>query len=142
MNARKKALDSLVDELQRKRFALVGEVGQTEGELRTITEEREPELEEEAQKERLATVLERLRDRERRTLREIDDSLERIASGTYGTCAACGKPIPLGRLRALPTTRLCVTCARTHEGNGQPDETEEATVAGTPADLSLLDEDK
>jgi RNA polymerase-binding protein DksA len=41
-------------------------------------------------------------------IREIDDALERIADGTYGTCASCGKPIPPERLAAVPYATLCV----------------------------------
>jgi RNA polymerase-binding transcription factor DksA len=32
--------------------------------------------------------------------------------GTYGTCERCGRAIGLGRLRALPWTRVCLACAR------------------------------
>lgn len=39
---------------------------------------------------------------------EIDHALERIANGTYGKCERCGKPIPLKRLEALPSSTLCV----------------------------------
>ena len=43
-------------------------------------------------------------------LREIDDALERIATGTYGYCEICQSRIPLKRLRALPTARVCLDC--------------------------------
>jgi len=39
---------------------------------------------------------------DRETLREIDQALERIDNGTYGTCTVSGKPIPEERLEALP----------------------------------------
>lgn len=41
---------------------------------------------------------------------EVLGALERIEAGTYGTCENCGKPIPIERLEALPTARLCVDC--------------------------------
>jgi DnaK suppressor protein len=41
-------------------------------------------------------------------LREIDDALDRMAAGTYGVCAACGKPIPAERLEAVPYATLCI----------------------------------
>jgi RNA polymerase-binding transcription factor DksA len=40
----------------------------------------------------------------RETLRQIDDALQRIEDGTYGTCEVCGKPIDQERLRAIPWT--------------------------------------
>jgi RNA polymerase-binding protein DksA len=47
-------------------------------------------------------------------LREVDDALARVENGTYGFCASCGADIPLQRLRALPTTELCVDCSAHH----------------------------
>ena len=43
-------------------------------------------------------------DRTERALAKLDD-------GTYGTCDGCGDPIPTARLRAMPDSVLCVTCA-------------------------------
>jgi len=45
------------------------------------------------------------------TVSAADDALARLAAGTYGTCETCGDRIPLARLRALPETPACVTCA-------------------------------
>jgi RNA polymerase-binding transcription factor len=50
-----------------------------------------------------------------RTLREIDSALARLHAGLYGLCAACGGPIPLARLRALPFATLCVPCQSNSE---------------------------
>ena len=41
-------------------------------------------------------------------LLEIDAADQRVADGTYGYCAVCGKPIAPGRLEARPTARTCV----------------------------------
>ena len=44
----------------------------------------------------------------------IDDALQRIEDKTYGMCeCGCGRcegEIGIGRLKALPFTRLCVRC--------------------------------
>ena len=45
-------------------------------------------------------------------LDEIDAALARIEAGTYGTCANCGKEIPVGRLEAHPWASTCIDCAR------------------------------
>lgn len=45
-------------------------------------------------------------------LRQIDEALERLAEGTYGTCVATGKPITKARLKAIPWTRYCIEYAR------------------------------
>ena len=41
---------------------------------------------------------------------EIDAALVRVDAGTYGTCDACGKPIPEARLEVVPEATLCVNC--------------------------------
>jgi RNA polymerase-binding protein DksA len=43
----------------------------------------------------------------RALLREIDEALARIENGTYGICAATGKPIGKARLRARPWAKFC-----------------------------------
>lgn len=35
----------------------------------------------------------------------------RVADGTYGTCAACGRAIAEERLEAMPSATTCVGCA-------------------------------
>jgi len=41
-------------------------------------------------------------------LNQVDAALRRLDDGTYGTCAACGKPIPTERLELVPETPYCV----------------------------------
>jgi DnaK suppressor protein len=52
----------------------------------------------------------RTRDRERRLIKKIDDSLKEIESGTYGFCESCGIEIGIRRLEARPTATLCIDC--------------------------------
>jgi DnaK suppressor protein len=52
----------------------------------------------------------RLGERESQTVAEIDEALQRLDEGTYGTCERCGKPIPEARLEALPTARFDAAC--------------------------------
>ena len=44
-------------------------------------------------------------------LRQIERALVRIDAGEYAYCTVCGEDIPTARLKALPTTSLCVDCA-------------------------------
>lgn len=46
----------------------------------------------------------------RARLAEVDAALERIARGSYGRCARCGRVIDAERLRALPWATACVIC--------------------------------
>jgi len=43
-------------------------------------------------------------------LQQIDEALERIEMGTYGTCEMSGRPIPIPRLKAIPFARFTVEC--------------------------------
>lgn len=43
-----------------------------------------------------------------RMLTEVRDGLHRIEGGTYGKCAACGRPIEAARLEAVPWARYCL----------------------------------
>ena len=46
-----------------------------------------------------------------RQLAEVEAALDRVADGSYGTCAACRRPVPAERLEVRPTARTCVGCA-------------------------------
>ena len=50
-------------------------------------------------------------DREAVGLTAIEAALERLDQGSYGSCADCGEPIPLARLKLAPTALRCVACA-------------------------------
>ena len=43
-------------------------------------------------------------------LKLIEEALDRIEAGDYGTCMSCEEPIPAKRLQALPWAKYCVTC--------------------------------
>jgi RNA polymerase-binding transcription factor DksA len=47
-----------------------------------------------------------------RHVADVRGALDRVASGRYGVCERCGRPIPPARLEARPVARTCVGCAR------------------------------
>jgi DnaK suppressor protein len=57
----------------------------------------------------------RIRDRERKLLAKIKEAIERLDSGSYGTCESCDDDISLKRLEARPVTTLCVKCKTAQE---------------------------
>jgi len=59
--------------------------------------------------------LDRIRDRERKLLSKIRSALERIDSGEFGICEACGDDIGEERLKARPVTTLCISCKKKQE---------------------------
>nr|VFJ55215.1 MAG: transcriptional regulator, TraR/DksA family [Candidatus Kentron sp. DK] len=52
----------------------------------------------------------RTRDRERKLIKKINESIEMIDLGEYGYCEACGVDIGIQRLEARPTATLCIDC--------------------------------
>ncbi len=52
----------------------------------------------------------RTRDRERKLIAKIDESLKAVESGDYGFCESCGIEIGVRRLEARPTAVLCIDC--------------------------------
>lgn len=52
----------------------------------------------------------RNRDRERKLIKKIDDTLRKIDEDDYGYCNGCGIEIGLKRLEARPTATLCIDC--------------------------------
>ena len=52
----------------------------------------------------------RNRDRERKLIKKIDETIGKIDSGEYGFCDSCGIEIGLKRLEARPTATLCIDC--------------------------------
>lgn len=61
------------------------------------------------QEEEFALEL-RTRDRERKLIKKIDESLIDLDNGDYGYCEICGVEIGIRRLEARPTATLCIDC--------------------------------
>ena len=52
----------------------------------------------------------RNRDRERKLIKKIDETIGKIEAEEYGYCDGCGVEIGLKRLEARPTATLCIDC--------------------------------
>lgn len=52
----------------------------------------------------------RTRDRERKLIKKIDESLTALDNGEYGFCDVCGIEIGVRRLEARPTATQCIDC--------------------------------
>jgi DnaK suppressor protein len=52
----------------------------------------------------------RARDRERKLIKKIDESLMNLDNDEYGYCEACGVEIGIRRLEARPTATQCIDC--------------------------------
>src|SRR5574344_2550490 len=52
----------------------------------------------------------RTRDRERKLIKKIDETIALIEDEEYGWCDSCGGEIGIRRLEARPTATLCIDC--------------------------------
>ncbi len=50
------------------------------------------------------------RDRDRKLLKKIEDTIATLKSGDFGFCESCGIEIGLKRMEARPTATLCIDC--------------------------------
>jgi DnaK suppressor protein len=57
----------------------------------------------------------RNRDRERKLIKKIDETIGKIDAGDYGYCDSCGVEIGIERLQARPTASLCIDCKTLEE---------------------------
>lgn len=57
----------------------------------------------------------RNRDRERKLIKKIEETIAQIESGDYGYCSSCGIEIGIKRLEARPTASLCIDCKTLEE---------------------------
>ncbi len=57
----------------------------------------------------------RNRDRERKLIKKIDETIAKIDAGDYGYCDSCGVEIGIERLQARPTASLCIDCKTLEE---------------------------
>ncbi|MDR0633396.1 MAG: RNA polymerase-binding protein DksA [Azoarcus sp.] len=57
----------------------------------------------------------RVRDRERKLLKKIEEAIARIDTGDYGWCEETGEPIGIGRLLARPTATLSLEAQERRE---------------------------
>ncbi len=67
-----------------------------------------------SQEEEFALEL-RTRDRERKLIKKIDESLEAMDTQEYGFCETCGVDIGIRRLEARPTATQCIDCKELDE---------------------------
>jgi DnaK suppressor protein len=74
-----------------------------------------PDLGDQATAEIDRNFMLRLKGRERKLLKKIDEAIERINQGVFGICDKCGLEINIRRLEARPVTTMCIECKTLQE---------------------------
>ncbi|HIM35864.1 MAG TPA: RNA polymerase-binding protein DksA [Pseudomonadales bacterium] len=95
--------------LMQWREDLMGEVGRTMILMQDEATNFPDPTDRAAQEEEFSIEL-KTRDRERKLIKKIDQTLERIEIEDYGYCDTCGVEVGLRRLEARPTANQCIDC--------------------------------
>ncbi|MCY7315544.1 MAG: RNA polymerase-binding protein DksA [Rubrivivax sp.] len=109
-----KQLDFFRVRLQQQKDDLLSSAGETTEHLREDTSIVPDPVDRATIEEEHALEL-RTRDRERKLLKKIAQSLTRLDSGEYGFCDETGEPIGLQRLMARPTASLSLEAQQRRE---------------------------
>jgi DnaK suppressor protein len=96
------------DALVRKRSEILATGGIKP--LQNETNSRQGDLADQATGNNEVHIQLKLKQTDAKILQAIEEALERIEKGTYGTCRDCGEEIAAPRLNAIPWTRVCITC--------------------------------
>ncbi len=113
LSPREEKIQLIKLKLLRQREALLNEAESALNELpgQTIF----PDLGDQATAETDRNFMLRLRGREQRLLKKIDDAIDRIDTGIFGICDDCGNEIAIKRLEARPVTTMCIECKTLQE---------------------------
>ena len=87
----------------------------TSGTTRTVTQMQDetanhPDPNDRASQETDMALELKGRDRDRKLIKRVDESIIHLDSGEFGYCEYCGEEIGLKRLEARPTAVLCIDC--------------------------------
>ncbi|MBI1818782.1 MAG: TraR/DksA C4-type zinc finger protein [Nitrospirae bacterium] len=107
--------EDIKKELERQKSVLLAEAGVIIGGGLNPGSENYSDLGDQATAVADQNFLLRIKEREQKLLKKIDEALERIASGAFGICESCGAEISAKRLLARPVTTLCIECKTRQE---------------------------
>lgn len=115
LSQKERELAEIRRDLEQQRKALLNEAGVIIGQGLTLGNENLPDLGDQATAVSDQNFLLRLKEREQKLLKKIDEALDRITMGTFGICESCGGEISSKRLKARPVTTLCIECKTKQE---------------------------
>ena len=111
----KTKFQTIKKKLAKQREDLLSEAEHTLSTKISAEKESFPDPTDQAVAELDSNFILRLRGREQKLLKKIDEAISRIEGGNYGVCESCGNPIGMKRLEARPVTTLCIDCKTAQE---------------------------
>ncbi len=100
--------------LQNWKVSLMEEVDRTVGHMKSDATNFPDPNDRATQEEEFSLEL-RTRDRERKLIKKIDESITKLDEDEYGYCDGCGVEIGIRRLEARPTANMCIECKTLEE---------------------------
>lgn len=107
--------EEIKKDLEKQKEALLADAGVILGSGLNQGNETLTDLGDQASAEADQNFILRLREREQKLLKKIDEAIDRINEGTFGICESCGGQISVKRLKARPVTTLCIDCKTKQE---------------------------
>jgi DnaK suppressor protein len=102
--------DSYREALMEKRAEILGSGGIRPLQASMENNSRQGDLADQASGNNEVHIALKLKQTDAKILQAIDEALARIEKGAFGICRDCGEPISPARLKAIPWTRVCITC--------------------------------
>jgi len=96
------------------KVSLMEEVDRTVGHMKSDATNFPDPNDRATQEEEFSLEL-RTRDRERKLIKKIDESISKLDDEEYGYCDGCGVEIGIRRLEARPTANMCIECKTLEE---------------------------
>ena len=96
--------------LEDRKRVLMEQAEATMRDMQVANEENQADISDIATTEERWYYQLRTRDRERKLIKKIEESLQKIVDNEYGYCESCGVEIGLNRLEARPTANQCIDC--------------------------------
>jgi DnaK suppressor protein len=94
---------------------LLDEAERTVSEMTSGVKENYPDPNDRASLESDRNFELRIRDRERKLILKMQETIKRMDDGIFGACDLCGGMISEKRLMARPVTTLCIECKMKQE---------------------------
>jgi len=114
-NSKNDKYEDIRNDLEKQKVALLAEAGVIIGGGLNPEKLNFPDVTDQAAAEADKNFTLRLREREQKLLKKIDEAIDRIANGTFGICENCGEEISYKRLKARPVTTYCIECKTKQE---------------------------
>lgn len=111
----KEHLDEFKELLKDQLKELMSDAEKTVSGMTETDEEHYPDPTDRAAHETDINFTLRVKDRERKLVSKVKDTLKQIDDGTYGICELCDGEISLERLRVRPVTTYCIECKTEEE---------------------------